>query len=70
MLELNVTGMTCGHCVRTVTQAVKGVDPEAQVRRVFDDLKSKQRATEYLRLPPVEPAAVSSAIHLPQPTFL
>jgi copper chaperone len=32
MLEFNVTGMTCGHCVRTVTQAVKAVDPEAQVQ--------------------------------------
>ena len=31
LLELNVTGMTCGHCVRAVTQAVRTVDPEAQV---------------------------------------
>jgi copper chaperone len=26
-----VQGMTCGHCERAVTQAVKGVDPQAQV---------------------------------------
>jgi copper chaperone len=32
MLELNVTGMTCGHCVRAVTQAVRAVDPEADVQ--------------------------------------
>jgi copper chaperone len=32
MLELNVTGMTCGHCVRAVTQAVRALDPEADVQ--------------------------------------
>jgi copper chaperone len=26
-----VTGMTCGHCERTVTQAVQQLDPQAQV---------------------------------------
>lgn len=28
----NVQGMTCGHCERSVTQAVQGVDGQAQVR--------------------------------------
>lgn len=28
----NVQGMTCGHCERAVTQAVKSVDPEAEVK--------------------------------------
>jgi copper chaperone len=27
----DVQGMTCGHCERAVTQAVKSVDPQAQV---------------------------------------
>jgi copper chaperone len=27
----NVKGMTCGHCERAVTQAVKAVDPHAAV---------------------------------------
>ena len=27
-----VQGMSCGHCVGAVTQAVKSVDPQAQVR--------------------------------------
>jgi copper chaperone len=27
----NVRGMTCGHCERAVTQAVKAIDPQAQV---------------------------------------
>ncbi len=32
MIELKVEGMTCNHCVHAVTQAVKSVDPEADVR--------------------------------------
>ncbi len=28
----NVQGMTCGHCERAVTQALKTVDPQAEVR--------------------------------------
>ncbi len=27
----NVQGMTCGHCERAVTQAVKALDPQAAV---------------------------------------
>jgi copper chaperone len=26
-----VTGMTCGHCERAVTRAIKQVDPQAEV---------------------------------------
>lgn len=29
---LEVTGMTCGHCERAVTQAVQGIDNTAQVQ--------------------------------------
>ena len=29
MIELNLPDMTCGHCVRVVTQAVKTVDEQA-----------------------------------------
>lgn len=46
MLELNVTGMTCGHCVRTVTEAVKEVDPTAEVEV---DLGSKRVRVESQR---------------------
>lgn len=28
----NVQGMTCGHCERAVTQAVKALDPQAEVK--------------------------------------
>lgn len=32
MIELTLPSMTCGHCVRTVTETVRGIDPAAQVR--------------------------------------
>ena len=28
----NVQGMTCGHCERSVTQAVQAVDAQAQIK--------------------------------------
>jgi copper chaperone len=30
--SFQVQGMTCGHCVRAVTEAVKSVDPQAEVK--------------------------------------
>jgi copper chaperone len=27
-----VTGMTCGHCEKAVTRAIKEIDPQAEVR--------------------------------------
>ena len=30
-MRLAVDGMTCGHCVRTITRAVQALDPAAQV---------------------------------------
>lgn len=31
MIELTLKDMTCGHCVRTVTQTLRKLDPQAQV---------------------------------------
>ncbi len=28
----NVKGMSCGHCEKAVTQAIRSVDPQAQVQ--------------------------------------
>jgi copper chaperone len=36
--RFHVSGMSCGHCVRSVTEAVQGVDPAANVAV---DLQSK-----------------------------
>ena len=32
MIELKVTGMTCQHCIRAVTQAIQAEDPQASVQ--------------------------------------
>ena len=39
MQIFSVEGMTCGHCVRAVTQAVQSQDPAAEVKV---DLAAKQ----------------------------
>ncbi|NML16952.1 heavy-metal-associated domain-containing protein [Azohydromonas caseinilytica] len=31
MIEFTVPEMSCGHCVGAITQALKGVDPDARV---------------------------------------
>ncbi|MDB5370265.1 MAG: heavy metal transport/detoxification protein [Roseomonas sp.] len=31
-IELKVGGMSCGHCARAVTQAIRAMDPAAEVR--------------------------------------
>ena len=30
--SFTVTGMSCGHCEKAITQAIKALDPQAQVR--------------------------------------
>jgi copper chaperone len=39
MIQFNIPQMSCGHCVKAVTQAVKEVDPQA---KVDVDLASKK----------------------------
>lgn len=31
-IQIQVDGMTCGHCERAVTQAIRSIDPQAQVQ--------------------------------------
>ena len=31
-IELTIKDMSCGHCVKTVTQTVRQVDPRAEVK--------------------------------------
>lgn len=52
----NVQGMTCGHCERAVTSAIRQLDPQAQVRidraqnRVeVDSLQARERIAEAIR---------------------
>jgi copper chaperone len=39
MLEFNIQAMSCGHCVKAITEAVHEVDPQAKVEA---DLASKR----------------------------
>ena len=41
MYQLQVENMTCGHCVKAVTQAVQSVDPQAQVQIELADKSVK-----------------------------
>ena len=43
MMKFNVPDMTCGHCVSTVTKAIKGLDAAAEVKA---DLASKTVTVE------------------------
>lgn len=43
MQVFNVQGMSCGHCVRAITQAVQAKDPAASVRV---DLAAKEVGVE------------------------
>ena len=53
MIELTLPAMTCGHCVRTVTETVQQVDPAATVKI---DLPTHQ-----VSIGSVQPAAVFAA---------
>ena len=43
MQVFNVQGMSCGHCVKAITQALQAVDPVASVRV---DLAAKEVGVE------------------------
>ncbi len=53
MIELTLPTMTCGHCVRTVTETVKQVDGQATLQI---DL-----ATHQVRIESTQPAAAFTA---------
>ncbi len=46
MIEFTVSDITCAHCVRAITQAVKEVDADAAVEV---DVKAKRVAIESAR---------------------
>ncbi|MBE7939873.1 MULTISPECIES: heavy-metal-associated domain-containing protein [Ramlibacter] len=43
MIEFKLPQMSCGHCVRAVTEAVQSVDPQAKVQV---DLQAKTAQVE------------------------
>ena len=63
MIELTLPSMTCGHCVRAVTQAVKAIDERAEVqvdlqahRVTIESSESAERFREALAEEGYEPA--------------
>ncbi len=51
-----VTGMTCGHCEKSVIQAIRSIDPQAQVR-----IDRNQNRVEVESTQPREPLAAAIA---------
>ena len=45
MIEFTVPEMSCGHCVGAITQALKAVDPAAQVDVNLTDKKVRVQST-------------------------
>jgi copper chaperone len=53
--SFQVQGMSCGHCANAVTQAVKGIDPQAQVQVDLASGKVEVQSQQ-------DPAAIARAI--------
>ena len=45
MIQLNIPSMSCGHCVKAVTEAVHDVDPQAQVQVNLDTKQVQVEST-------------------------
>lgn len=57
-MEFNIPTMSCGHCVRAVTEAVRQADPQAQVSV---DLTSKKVTVETTQKHETVAAALAQA---------
>jgi copper chaperone len=62
MFELQIPAISCGHCVRAVTEAVREVDPKAQVQV---DLASKRVQVQTEAARPAVVAALTEAGYAP-----
>jgi copper chaperone len=62
MLEFTIPAISCGHCVRAVTEAVHEVDAKAQVQV---DLARKQVQVQTEAAPAAISAALSAAGYAP-----
>lgn len=55
MTEFKVSNMSCGHCVRAVTEALRQVDPQAQVQVDLPTQRVNVQSS-------AEPAALAAAL--------
>lgn len=62
MLEFNIQAMSCGHCVKAITEAVREVDPRAQVEA---DLATKRVQVQTEAARPAVVAALTEAGYAP-----
>ncbi|MRD49122.1 heavy-metal-associated domain-containing protein [Caenimonas koreensis] len=62
MIEFNVPAMSCGHCVRAITEALQEADPAAKVQV---DLASKKVEVESSTDRATLAAALSEAGYAP-----
>jgi copper chaperone len=62
MLEFKIPAMSCGHCVKAVTEAVHEVDPQAAVQV---DLASKQVTVQTAAARDAVVAALAEAGYMP-----
>jgi copper chaperone len=62
MLKLNVTDMACGHCSNAVTQALKTLDPTAEVQI---DLENKLVSVSTTAAEAAVRAAIAEAGYTP-----
>ena len=64
MIEFKVGDMTCSHCVRAVTEAVREAEPEA---RVYVDLETKRVRVEGASGSQKVAGAIREAGYTPEP---
>ena len=64
MIEFDIQAMSCGHCARSIDEAVKQLDPQA---RVEVDLASKKVKIESTRDRAALAEALSEAGYPPSP---
>ena len=63
MLRYQVDDMTCGHCAQAITQALKGLDPHAEVTV---DLGAKQVAVTSQFESPLIESSIRAAGYTPR----
>jgi copper chaperone len=66
MIELKLPTMTCGHCVRTVTQTVRAVDAAAKVEV---DLATQRVRIESQQTRQAFAAALTAEGYAPEPAL-
>lgn len=64
MITFQIPAMSCGHCVRSITEAVLAADPTAQVQA---DLASHSVQIDSRIAPEVLAAALAAAGYAPAP---